>query len=261
MPSCSTSPSALIWTSGTGPGCNTAVNAATLGGATFAAPGAIGSGTAGTGAFTTLSASGNDALLYQTSNAQSFTSGTLATVTTWTKVSDRLNANFNATTGTFTAPATGYCQVSGHLQWASAAGVVDSVVEMSIVADGVAVANGQTWIQATGSTDLTCSVSAVVSLTAGQTIVVQGEQNSGSTRALSGAAAQTIFLLAGCHRLRVWQVAVPDHPQRAGSPDGHEDDKPVTSAVCDSVSLHRKPPFWMHWLLHSLQSPIPRRSD
>jgi hypothetical protein len=58
MPSCSTSSSALNYTSGTGIGCNTSINAATLGGTTFAAPGPIGSTTASTGAFTTLSASG-----------------------------------------------------------------------------------------------------------------------------------------------------------------------------------------------------------
>ena len=57
MPSCSTTSSALNWTSGTGFGCNSSINAATLGNATFAAPGPIGSTTPSTGAFTTLSAS------------------------------------------------------------------------------------------------------------------------------------------------------------------------------------------------------------
>ena len=57
MPSCSTSTSALNYTSGIGWGCNAAINAAQLGGATFAAPGPIGSTTASTGAFTTLAAS------------------------------------------------------------------------------------------------------------------------------------------------------------------------------------------------------------
>lgn len=57
LPSCSTSASALNYTSGTGFGCNTAINAAQLGGATFASPTAIGSTTPSTGAFTTLSAS------------------------------------------------------------------------------------------------------------------------------------------------------------------------------------------------------------
>jgi len=54
---CSTSSSALIWTTNTGFGCNTAINASTLGGATFASPGSIGNTAAGTGAFSTLSAS------------------------------------------------------------------------------------------------------------------------------------------------------------------------------------------------------------
>ena len=54
---CSSSSSALSYTSGTGFGCNSSVNAATLGGATFASPGPVGSSTASTGAFTTLSAS------------------------------------------------------------------------------------------------------------------------------------------------------------------------------------------------------------
>lgn len=58
VPSCSTSASALNWTSGSGLTCNVAVNAAQLGGATFAAPGAIGSTTPSTGAFTTISATG-----------------------------------------------------------------------------------------------------------------------------------------------------------------------------------------------------------
>lgn len=54
MPSCSSAGSALKWTTNTGPGCNIAIDAATLGGATFAAPGPIGNGTASTGKFTTL---------------------------------------------------------------------------------------------------------------------------------------------------------------------------------------------------------------
>ncbi len=55
---CSTSSSALIWTTNTGFGCNTSINAATLLTGTWAAPGTIGSGTPATGAFTTLSATG-----------------------------------------------------------------------------------------------------------------------------------------------------------------------------------------------------------
>lgn len=58
VPSCSTASSALQWTSASGFACNTSMNAATLGSATFAAPGPIGSTTSSTGAFTTIAASG-----------------------------------------------------------------------------------------------------------------------------------------------------------------------------------------------------------
>jgi hypothetical protein len=57
MPSCSTSSSALTYTGNTGFTCNTNINAATLLGATWVSPGAIGSTTPSSGAFTTLSAS------------------------------------------------------------------------------------------------------------------------------------------------------------------------------------------------------------
>lgn len=58
MPGCSAATNALTWTTSAGFTCNSAINAATLGGATFAVPGPIGSTTASTGAFTNLSASG-----------------------------------------------------------------------------------------------------------------------------------------------------------------------------------------------------------
>lgn len=141
-----------------------------------------------TGSFTTLNASANDALLYQTSNAQSFSTGTGAIVTTWTKVFDRVNANFNASTGVFTAPATGYYQVSAQLEFAAATNVVNSLLQLSIFANGVNVAAGRTYEMSTGSNLNSVTVSATVSLTSGQTITVQGLQNSGSSRALSGVA-------------------------------------------------------------------------
>jgi hypothetical protein len=159
----------------------------------LASPPAIGGTTANAGSFTTLNASGNDALFYQNSSTQSFTSGTAATVTGWTKVFDRVNANFNASTGTFTAPATGIYQVSAQLGWASAAGVVATFVDTIVVANGVTVATGATASQATGTTSQISSVSCLVSISSGQTIVIQGSQNSGSARALSGAATTSFI--------------------------------------------------------------------
>lgn len=147
-------------------------------------------------AFTSLSASGNDALFYQNSGSQSFTSGTAATVTSWTKVSDKVNANFNAATGVFTAPATGFYQVSAQLFWASAANVVGTAAEVSIVANGVTVATGGVVEATTATVTTISSVSAVVSLTSGQTIVVQGFQNSGAARTLGAAGALSFLSIA-----------------------------------------------------------------
>lgn len=52
--SCPSATNALVWITNTGFSCNSAINAATLGGATFAAPGTIGGGTPAAGTFTTL---------------------------------------------------------------------------------------------------------------------------------------------------------------------------------------------------------------
>lgn len=220
MPSCSTSASALNWTTSTGFTCNTAVNAAQLGGATFAAPGPIGSTTASTGAFTTLSASstvsgtgfstylasppaiggtaaaagsfttlaasGNDALFYQNTSAQSIANSTTTTVTTWTKVFDRLNANFNATTGTFTAPATAIYRVDMHLEFNAGAGTVGAAYSCVVNANGTAVAQGlfRQEVSVAGVAKY-CQVHTLVSLTSGQTILFQAFQNSGAATPLS----------------------------------------------------------------------------
>jgi hypothetical protein len=189
VPSCSTASSASNWTSGTGWGCNTSINAATLGGATFAAPGAIGGTTAGAGAFTTLGANGNDALLYQTTNALSVPSGTATTVTTWTKVSDRLNANFNATTGTFTAPVTGQYWVSANLTFAATTGGSGIVQRVAIVGNSVTLAAQSIAITASTTVAQTVTASCLVSLNAGQTIVVQAFQNSGAAVVLAVGSA------------------------------------------------------------------------
>lgn len=79
MTSCSTSSSAVSWTTNTGFGCNTSINAATLGGsATFAAPGAIGGGTPGAATFTTLNVNSNTVLSGTLTAASLSTVGTVA---------------------------------------------------------------------------------------------------------------------------------------------------------------------------------------
>jgi len=156
------------------------VNAGTLGGATFAAPGPIGSTTPSAGAFTALNASGNDALLYTNTSGQSIPNTTLTTVTGWTKTYDRVNANFNASTGTFTATATGYYQVSAQLAFSANTGGINTNVGANIVVNGVAVAQGITFRNTATSTDEAVQVQAVVLVSSGQTITLQAFQSTGA---------------------------------------------------------------------------------
>jgi hypothetical protein len=138
----------------------------------------------------TLSASGNDALMYQNSSGQSIPNSTATTVTTWTKVADRVNANFTASTGTFTAPANGYYHVSAQLLYSANTGTLNAVFGAYVVANGVTVAQGMTSREAAASSySDSASVDCVVSLTTGQTIVLQAFQNSGSAVALNTTAA------------------------------------------------------------------------
>src|SRR5271157_4635505 len=95
--SCSAAADALIWTTNTGFGCNTAINAATLGGATFAAPGPIGSTTPSTAAHTTISASGQI--------TSTVTTGTAPLVVASTTNVANLNAS-SLNGATFAAPGT-----------------------------------------------------------------------------------------------------------------------------------------------------------
>lgn len=226
--SCSTSSSGLQWTSGSGFGCNTSINAATLLAGTWSTPGTIGSGTANSGSFTTLSASstvsglgfstylssppsiggtvaasgsfttlnasGNDALLYQNTGGQTLTNNTVTTITGWTKVFDRVNSNFNASTGTFTAPTTGYYQVSGQLSFSAVtASSVNETFQIRAVANGTPVAIGQTPSQTTSSINYSVVLpETTVLLSSGQTIIIQGFQNSGSSLALATGSGENI---------------------------------------------------------------------
>jgi hypothetical protein len=187
MPSCSASGGTLQWTSGTGFTCVS--NA-------FASPPSTGYGstTPEPVAATTLSASGNDALMYQNSSAQSIPNATDTTVTGWTKVADRVNANFNSSTGVFTAPVTGYYQVLAQITFGPHAGSAGSNYQVIIVANGVVVAIG-TYLESAAVTAATgVNVSANVSLTAGQTIVIQAEQNTGSAVALGSATQNFVSI-------------------------------------------------------------------
>jgi hypothetical protein len=105
LPSCSTTSSAVSYTSGTGFGCNTAINASTLGSATFAAPGPIGSTTASTAKFTTLSMT-NLVMSTTAPTATTFCTGPSIAANNGTAAfTINVGTSCAASTGTITMPA------------------------------------------------------------------------------------------------------------------------------------------------------------
>ncbi|MDR8394969.1 hypothetical protein NE850_01345 [Paraburkholderia sp. USG1] len=86
MPSCSSATTALNWTTSSGFGCNSSVNAATLGGATFAAPGAIGGTTPAAASFTSQN------LAYTTTYAP----GARAPIFIWQNPNGSTSAGYSA---------------------------------------------------------------------------------------------------------------------------------------------------------------------
>jgi hypothetical protein len=194
MPSCGTTSFALIWTSGTGFACNTSINAATLGGATFASPGAIGSTSSSTGKFTSLSATANSKVFATNTSGQIIPNSALTAVTGWTTVLDA-NSNFTASTGTFTAPQAGQYLVS-FAALNVAANYTPGSLQSQIYKNGVAFANTSFFIgsSVTGQSLGYPLIVALVNCAAGDLITVRVFQNSGAAITLYSADAIHTFL-------------------------------------------------------------------
>ena len=195
VPSCSTSASAINYTSGTGFGCNSAINAAQLGGATFAAPGAIGSTTPSTGKFTTLSTTAQSKVIATTTNAQSIPNNAFTTVTTWT-ASVNQGSNFTASTGVYTVPAAGLYDIRFNFRLSAAALTAANGIIASIFDNGVEIFQAVVPVQATGTISLGASISALVNCGTGDAITVRVFQNSGAAITLDGNALDNWLMIS-----------------------------------------------------------------
>jgi hypothetical protein len=155
----------------------------------LASPPAIGGTAPSAGTFTTLKGNSLAKVFATNTSAQSIPAGANTPVTGWTTGVD-VNSNFTASTGTFTAPATGYYVVSAQLLWGVMAGAgASNVLKAVIFANGAAsnlvgIAGASSTTQQFNSVQ----VSGIVSLTAGQTIVLNAVQATGSSVALSSTA-------------------------------------------------------------------------
>jgi hypothetical protein len=156
---------------------------------------ALGSVTPGTGAFTTLNASGNTAIAATYTGSAALASASVVTITGFTEIFDRAN-EFNPATGVFTPAVTGIYAFSGIFTMNSAANVVGSRFLVGVQVGGVtqSTAGGTSWVTATGTSQQSCSFSGLLSLTAGQSVTFVVTQNTGAARSIDGTQSNFITI-------------------------------------------------------------------
>ncbi|MGX6999925.1 hypothetical protein [Caballeronia sp. KNU42] len=155
----------------------------------LANPPAIGAGTPGSGAFTTLISSSNSKVFAQNSGGQSIANSTATTVTGWTTVFDT-NSNFVASTGVFTAPRAGQYLVSANVTYAAAPWSASTVGQIFILKNGTSLAATGAAVGAAATEALRVgSLMIIVNCAAADTITVQTSQNSGAAVALAATAS------------------------------------------------------------------------
>lgn len=126
-----------------------------------------------------MSATETCVVIASNASAQSIPNNLSVPITGWSKSRDTHNA-FNASTGVFTAPESGFYEFSGYLTYAPSASTVGA--QYNYTAGGPM----SIWFSETSaSTSRSLSGSSVSYLNSGQTISIGAYQNSGASRSLS----------------------------------------------------------------------------
>ncbi len=194
---CSTAASALKWTTNTGFGCNTSIDAATLGTATFAAPGAIGGGTAAAGSFTALSAT-----------SFSFAAGTSFSGASWGTTSPVFNGlamtlNDTTASGTVTTEAAYTLQAPTFTSTGGASTTITNATALWIgtpVCTGGVVCTNPTSLFTTGKVSLQNGVTVTgntVNLNASSNAAVNINTGTSNSTTTLGNASSTLAMAAG----------------------------------------------------------------
>ena len=135
---------------------------------------------------------GNDALEYINTSGESISNTSNTTLTGWTKVSDRLNTNFNASTGVYTVPFSGFYHVSAQLYLTATAFVSNVNFQIGVVNNTTFDCIGINFVgnNGTGATiNLSASVDCTIGAPSGSTITIQATQSSGGAVTLGTVSA------------------------------------------------------------------------
>lgn len=124
-------------------------------------------------------------LTYNNTSSQSISASTLTTITNWTSAFD-LNSNFVASTGVFTAPAPARYLVSGQLLFNGSSLALNNQFQALIQVGGVTVFTGVAVADAAAN-QIAIPFSTVVSMTAGQTLVLRAFQTSSGAQTLNSS--------------------------------------------------------------------------
>lgn len=144
-----------------------------------------------------FTAPGNEALFYQDIGTPSVPSGVATTVTGWTKVADRLNSDFDGSTGIYTAPVSGYYHISAGISFAaSASSAVGAPYQIVVEVGTTYECSNVSYANTTAPIAHNVDVSCVVAMGAGQTAQIVAIQNSGSPVSLSGSGPQNFLSIA-----------------------------------------------------------------
>jgi len=142
---------------------------------------------------------GWDAMTYTATGGQSIPSGAVTTLTGWTKVFDRMNANFVASTGVFTAPITGTYGMSAHITFASATPAALALGALLVQANGGLICQTNVYPPAIAAQVMITMPACLFTLSAGQTAILQIYQTV-------SASALAVATGGGFNHVSIWYV-------------------------------------------------------
>lgn len=137
-----------------------------------------------------------DAMTYSNVSGKTLSATSATTLISWTQVFDRLGANFNATTGIYTAPNTGYYFVAFGLNYSGSSVNPNTIMNGVISVNGSAVNTIPYVTGAAATFNKTMYASFMISLNSGDTLAFVGDNQSSQSLAIGTNGGPTQMSIA-----------------------------------------------------------------